>query len=490
MALELELSFAAAILTFIHSYIYRLVEKLLENKAKKNPPILKGWPIIGEALTFQKDPLKILTAGLKRFGQTASKSFGIRLAFLTHFVVTDPRDLEIMKADNIFEAKFSLHNFLGAINFPIITKKIKFDSDLHTTLIRNHFSDPDTVASFGALIERAAVDFIQRNPLVQAGQTTGKFDSLNDWCNQYITFVASRCIVGPVGFDDPELLKTFAKFNDDTIKAMGLSGLLPTFLQFLAARGINKDFEAIYKSLAPIITARRNDKPQEKQPVFVDYIIEVVDDDSRISDIVALVVWGGLINLQSTFTATLLDIRNEPGLQNTVLSSLAGASSKNLNTFGPSSPPWKALRSAMFESIRLSGPITGPAHTIEADVRFASDPSLTLPKGKIATLSAYYTYRQNSEWGPTAKSYDSKRFYDQEPPIGQPNYVTWGLIGPHTCPGRWFAQEAICLMVQAVLKEYEFRMENQLADDEKYLYTAGNVDRVRVGETVLRRQGW
>jgi peroxidase len=215
--------------------------------------------------------------------------------------------------------------------------------------------------------------------------------------------------------------------------------------------------------------------------------MEAVDDNQRVADLVTIVVWGGLVNLQANFTSTLLDILNEPGLQNTILTSLKSASSSNLNTFSSSNPQWKVLRSAMFESIRLSGPITGPARILLSSVPLASDPSLTLPKGKVATLSAYYTHRQASNWGATAASYDSSRFIQQDPPIGEPSFVTWGLKGPHSCPGRWFAQEAICLMVKSVLEGYEFRMERVVKEEEKYVYTAGNVGRTAVGGTVVRR---
>jgi peroxidase len=80
---------------------------------------------------------------------------------------------------------------------------------------------------------------------------------LNDYLNRYITFVVSRCIVGAKGYDSPDVLETFLKFNDDAIKAMGISSLLPSFLQGLAAISINKDFKTLRKALVPVITKRR-----------------------------------------------------------------------------------------------------------------------------------------------------------------------------------------------------------------------------------------
>ena len=42
-------------------------------------------------------------------------------------------------------------------------------------------------------------------------------------------------------------------------------------------------------------------------------------------------------------------------------------------------------------------------------------------------------------------------------------------------------------MVKSVLEGYEFRMERVVKEEEKYVYTAGNVGRTIVGGTVVRR---
>jgi cytochrome P450 len=138
----------------------------------------------------------------------------------------------------------------------------------------------------------------------------------------------------------------------------------------------------------------------------------------------------------------------------------------------------------MFESIRLSGPITGPARIVLEDVHLISQPSLRIPKGKVTTLSAYTIHRDTAVWGSDAAAYRPTRFMAKAPPIGEPEFVTWGLEGPHTCPGRWFAQSTIQIMTKTVLETYAFDPKRRLPDSQKYVYTAGNVGRVPVGMTV------
>lgn len=177
-----------------------------------------------------------------------------------------------------------------------------------------------------------------------------------------------------------------------------------------------------------------------------------------------------------------------------MVNSLSTATISSLDTFTPTSPakpsPWSLLRSAMFESIRLCGTMTGPARLIASPhpLPLASSPSTFLPRHQIATLSSYYTHRQEFNYR-NATAYQAERFVKQDPDIGSTAWITWGLKGPHTCPGRWFTQEAICVLVKELLLEYEFKQSGVIeSDDEKYIYHAGVVTRKEVGGMVTRRR--
>ena len=96
--------------------------------------------------------------------------------------------------------------------------------------------------------------------------------------------------MGPKGFDDKKLLETFERFNDDAVAAMGFSSLLPRFLQFLASIKINRDFKTIRGILVPIIVAKRSSNLDlEKPSGFIDFIMDVVDNDDRAAGTSAVV---------------------------------------------------------------------------------------------------------------------------------------------------------------------------------------------------------
>lgn len=184
---------------------------------------------------------------------------------------------------------------------------------------------------------------------------------------------------------------------------------------------------------------------------------------------------------------------NEPGLLPKLASSLAGASIESLDTIRPESSEnasWSLLRSAMFESMRLCGPASGLARIISAayDLPLASDPSVRLPSKQVATLSSFLSHRLSINWGSTAKEYRAGRFLGNDPDIGSTKFITLGLKGPHTCPGRWFTHQTTCVIMKTLLDEYIFEAERTgLTDEDKYEYHAGVVIRKEVPVIVARR---
>lgn len=194
-----------------------------------------------------------------------------------------------------------------------------------------------------------------------------------------------------------------------------------------------------------------------------------------------------------------MDIVNAPAdIRSSLTKSLPSLDVATLNTFTQlpvpdPKDPWTTLRAVMFESIRLSGPITGPARICLENVNLPSSTSTSaqepqsIPKGQVVTLSAYWTHRSTDIYGDQAKNWLPSRFLHENPKIGSPSYVTWGLEGPHMCPGRWFAQECLLVMTKVLLGGYGIVPDRVMTDDEKYIYSACSVARRDVGVTIHRR---
>ncbi|KAF5497051.1 Peroxidase [Colletotrichum siamense] len=481
--------------------------------ARGYPKVLGGLPFLGKALDFQKDAKAVVLEGFRKFGgRSVSSVFGIHLASLTHYVISNPQDVQSMIDDAPYEMKFNLSKLLEAVNVPIILRQVNFASNLHTNLVRTHLGDPATVQQIGRTMQVAAIRFLETNPPVPATSNSHLYsEGLTAYINQYITSVCARCMVGPEAYEHPELIDMFLEFNKEVDKVIGLGSLLPSWMSFFTHIPMNKGYNKFRKIFLPIV-AKRRAKLEEKKQLngaaaggetgdkfidFMSFILDIVDDDERAADLVTITVWFGLRNLQITLLSTLLDMIDVPGLADQINLSLSRptrgvrADLSTLNTFTRTdSSAWALLRAAMFESIRLCGPASGPARIISSphDLALASDPSVKLPPGQVATLSSFYSHRMPENYGPDAKQYNPQRFLTSGPDIGSKEFITWGLKGPHTCPGRWFTQEAICIMMKEVLERYKFEpARTGLDDDEKYEYHAGVVTRKEVPVTVYKR---
>lgn len=106
--------------------------KRLRDRVKGHPQILRGLPFLGKALDFQKNSKGVILEGFQQYG---SKSvFGVHLASLIHYVISDPADIQAMIDDAPYEMKFNLSNFFEAVNMPIILRKNNFATNLVSPL--------------------------------------------------------------------------------------------------------------------------------------------------------------------------------------------------------------------------------------------------------------------------------------------------------------------------------------------------------------------
>lgn len=96
------------------------------------PVIMEGLPVIGEGAAFQKDAKEVLIRGFKEFGNlnSPSKAFGIHLGPQTHYVLSHPQDLQMMRDDNPYQVYFNIDLFFEVLGAPIFLGKETFATNL------------------------------------------------------------------------------------------------------------------------------------------------------------------------------------------------------------------------------------------------------------------------------------------------------------------------------------------------------------------------
>lgn len=106
--------------------------KRLRDRVKGHPQILRGLPFLGKALDFQKNSKGVILEGFQQYG--SNSVFGVHLASLIHYVISDPADIQAMIDDAPYEMKFNLSKFFEAVNMPIILRKNNFATNLVSPL--------------------------------------------------------------------------------------------------------------------------------------------------------------------------------------------------------------------------------------------------------------------------------------------------------------------------------------------------------------------
>jgi peroxidase len=215
-----------------------------------------------------------------------------------------------------------------------------------------------------------------------------------------VAYVMSRVSIGRIGFDDPELIEAFIGLNTDAGIIYQVSNLLPSFMARIFSNiKVHNNYATIKTKILPVIRQRRKLKTGSDDNKNADdllgFFLDATDEDTRVAELVAAVLVGGLVDVSVAVTNGLYDIAGVPGLQEDILS---GAPPGEFVADRTSISQWDKLRSAVLETLRLSACAFGPVREIMVDdFKVRSDPQLVLPKGSGVAASQYVSHIYSSD---------------------------------------------------------------------------------------------
>jgi hypothetical protein len=347
------------------------------------PPVTWGKPIIGVGQELQKDPKGFVVQQANKYGE--GKTFGIRLVGrLVYYICSSTADLEIMKND---ELRASFHALAKDTNLGAVVGRKNFTEELHASVIRRKLETErtETLPRLAEIVSETVQTWLAENPLTDTDDISGKMTLL-------MAYVMSRICLGRVGFDDPKLLEAYIGLNADSGVVFQISNLLPSVLgRLFSDWKVHKNYCIIKKKILPVIKQRRKEQTSASVNREIDdilgFFLDVTDSDTRVAELVAGIVIGGLINVSIGVTNALYDVLLVDGLQDQIR---VNAPPNKFIPDQPSASPWNGLRSATLETLRLSACVFGPVRKIIVkDFKLASDPRLHLPKGSGHAASPY-----------------------------------------------------------------------------------------------------
>ena len=285
------------------------------------------------------------------------------------------------------ELRASFHALAKDTQLGAVVGRHNFAQELHASVIRRKLETERArvLPAMADVVSRTVNDWLDKNPL-------GDSDDISESLKHLMAYVMSRVCLGPVGFDDPELIKAYIGLNSDSGTVFQISDLLPSFIaRIFSDIKVHKHYSIIKNKILPLIRQRRkmqiSASVDEKAEDLLGFFLDATDDDTSVAELVAGITIGGLINVSVGLTNGLYEIVAVPGLQRNILSDAPA------DEFVPdrtSSGSWDKMRSAVLEALRLSACVFGPVRKIIVnDFKLGSDPRLVLPKRSGIAASPY-----------------------------------------------------------------------------------------------------
>jgi hypothetical protein len=360
---------------------------------KNIPPTNWGKFFIGCGEQLQKNPKGFVLQQAQRYGY--SKTFGIRLlGSLVYYFCPTPADINVMMND---ELRASSHALLQGSQFGAVVGRNNFAQELYASVIRRKLETERArvLPAMADVVSQTVNGWLDINLLRDS-------DDISKSITHLVAYVMSRVCLGRVGFDDPELIEAFIGLNTDSGIVFQMSNVLPSFMaRIFSDIKVHKHYAIIKAKTLPVIHQRRKQQTSpsidEDADDLLGFFIDVTDDDTRVAELVAAVMVGGLVDLVNTVTNSLYDIAAVPGLQTNIQS---GAPPSDFVPDRTSASQWDKLRSAVLETLRLSACMFGPVRKIVVDnFKLGSDPRLVLPKGSGIAASQYVSHNFSAEVG-------------------------------------------------------------------------------------------
>ncbi|EJD49621.1 hypothetical protein AURDEDRAFT_182766 [Auricularia subglabra TFB-10046 SS5] len=474
-------SAAIAILSSIGFWFYHRKQRRLRPGVLA-PKTNGGYWFFGVCSALKARPAKFVLQQYESFGR---KTFGLRLfGSLVYYVCSTPDDIDVMAND---EERASLVELSRDRHLGSVIWRHAFKQHLFATVIRRRLETAagETLPPLAKVVQEVVEDWLKENENV----LKRKIDDFRPHALQLSARILTRVIFGRKRdvSKNHKLLNAFIGLANDPDQFIGVWTLVKRWYARVLLR-FNCGYRgAIRKRILPLISARRTEYVEGKSDMnsLLDAFLDAASEDNDVAQLIEGIVIGSLTNLADTLTNALYNVAEVDGLQNKVR---AGQDVARIVPRAPSSSSWNLLRSVTLETLRLAGAVLGPARKVAVkDFKIASvtvkDPklgtktTLQTPLDSVLVASPLITHYDKHNYD-KAHEFIPDRFTGKDAPIGTSKYLSFGLP-PHTCPGRFFAIEAVSIALNALVSRYEVHLVGQ-AGRERYKYTVGSVVMPRV----------
>ncbi|MEO5721783.1 MAG: cytochrome P450 [Chthoniobacterales bacterium] len=413
----------------------------------KLPPALPGgWPWLGHAGAFARDPIGLLQRGREEFGE----AFRFKLAGRDVYALLGPAaNAAFFRAPDDQLSAREAYRF----TVPIFGRGIAYDVEPEVMSEQVGFIMPALRESrlrtyTEAIAEEAKSYFGAR------WQDSGEVDLLGAM-NELTIFIASRCLIGPEFRN--RLTGEFAQLYRTLEGGINLIAFLWPYFPRPAHRRRDRARERMVELISSITDARR--ASGQKGEDFLQTLMEARYKDGRglthreIAGLLLTLVFAGQHTSAILAAWTVILLLQVPDYLARVRAEVdlwerAGGGYESLREL-------HSLERAMKEAERMFPPLVMLMRTIRRD--FSHGP-YRMPAGGMALISPAVSHRI-PEVFPNPDRYDPERF---SPDRAEDRRTPHSLIafggGRHRCAGAAFAYLQVKVIVSVLLRRYDLAL--------------------------------
>lgn len=408
----------------------------------KSIQTLKGLPLIGNLIPYQRDRLGFLQGLQSKYGDRFKVKLGPKL--LT--VLTDPADVE-----HVMLANFK--NYIKKTNFEVVFRKGLFTSngqdwkeqrvslqnlftrkylasttkvigDITNDYLAKNFSSEMSELDLSPMFAKITFEIIVE--LIIGENLKDKFDELNTsltYCTNFLTYENYN------PFPWRGLTSPYSKDEFDKCLAS---------IDSIIYQSIKSQEDVSKRSEHSIVSQLLNSKDAGK--------LQHLNDD-LIRDNIAGLLFAGYETTALTLCWLVRILSNNPEIQDKVrkeCQSLETINSENLAQLN-------YTEAVLNETMRLY-----PAGWAFTRIALEEDEvrGLKIAPGEIVFLSPYLTHRSSYVWD-SPEEFRPERFINQELPAARFAYFPFGG-GPRLCIGKTLAMIELKVILAELIKKFEF----------------------------------
>lgn len=417
---------------------------------KPTPPMISGWPVVGNLIEFLRDKMAVIERGYQEHGEIfafnlAGQNVAMLLGPEHSKLVFDKTDQEL----SIGEASSFLEPIIGQVG----------------TLgpHENYLKERSVIAPLlGGRYMKGHVDAMVTETklwMADAGEN-GSFD-INDFSQHITMYVAARALLGDVFRQQlgEEFVEHFHAM------ANGVDQILPPHLPLPRFRKRDQAHAALKVILGDLIDKRRSN-PDEHDD-FLQHIVDAGHEDGTAFDrehligLLILIIFAGFDTTSSHLAWGLVFLLERPDLLELVIKEVNAVYETTDTLELKHLRDMPHLNYTMMEVERYRPAVQVLMRVVKEDIEVDG---YHIPAGWNVMISPEYSHKLERVFS-NPDQFDPERFNDERCEHKQhPNTLTGFGGGGHKCWGMKFAYAEMSIIIAMLLHQYKMELSQPVEE--------------------------